>query len=1202
MKKYLSIFGVLSAVFITAQTNLTNTENYIYSKNCLNDDCTKSSENVQYFDSYGRPYQSIGIKASPTGKDVVQHIPYDSYGRSVDTWFPVPMTTTSGAVQDSSSVKSNALTVYGDSRPFSHTILENSPLNRALNQIPPGQEWLTHPVTMRYNANTANEVKKYTVSTTWIEGRTESALSLSGNYAANTLVKNTVTDEDGNISVEFKNKQGQIILVKKGVGTADNTDTYYVYNEYSQLVYVLPPLTASVTVTPDVLEKLCYQYRYDSWSRLVEKKIPGKGWEYMAYDKADRVILSQDSNLKAQGKWMITKYDPFGRLAYTGLISGGERVMMQSQITEAVVSEKRDLTGFMKNGIQIYYSNVYFFNLDTILSVNYYDTYPSYSFNPSAPATVYGSQILTDNVTSDINTKGVPVMSLVKNIEDDNWTKNYNWYNTKGKLVGTYAINHLGGYTKTESDVDFTGLVQRSKIYHKRLSSDSEKIISEKFEYDPQGRLKKHYHQVDSQPEELLSENTYNELSRLSNKKVGSNLQSIDYTYNVRGALTKINDPSILGANLFAYSLKYQNPVYVNLTSGKSNGYISEIDWNSASDGILKRYSYVYDPLNRLKDAIYTEPNTTTPYNNNYNENVTYDLNGNITTLKRNAFPVLGATSTLVDDLVYQYTGNRLDKVIENSLNDSGYEGGNNMIDYDLNGNMTNMKDKGIQNIIYNYLNLPDQLEIQNTNPIGKISTTNISVLYRADGVKLHKTYVLQAPMGLPTTQMTDYLDGFQYTYLDKGGSCITCRTENAYEEQAYRKIIPVVPSLPEWKLDFIPTAEGFYSFTENRYIYQYKDHLGNPRVSFARNSAGAPEILDTNNYYPFGLNHTGGNGLNSSAFGTWHSYKFNGKELQETGMYDFGARLYMPDLGRWGVLDPLAEEMRRHSPYNYAYNNPISFIDPDGRKPMIYNAGGVMRWEFDPLTTISGSAWFAGADFASQTAFAGSSLLSQGFTGGGGDGSDGSSTPGNKTYYGQDAYDMLQDILSKSDAGAQFSFSQFDFKQYGAEDCCPGGGLTATLAEGGAASRGGAVGFLWYAMNNVFGSAHIPNHADYAWRYTGSTPLTITEVKAEYKVREKNQGDGSYTIIFGNNHKYHGKGPLERMFTSAILQMTRYQTTVKSFDWTPSPTAREAFKSEYRRMQTDKVINLYDEGYKNPINYNMIQSPGKNYQSQDGY
>ncbi|UKB86084.1 RHS repeat-associated core domain-containing protein [Chryseobacterium sp. MEBOG06] len=152
--------------------------------------------------------------------------------------------------------------------------------------------------------------------------------------------------------------------------------------------------------------------------------------------------------------------------------------------------------------------------------------------------------------------------------------------------------------------------------------------------------------------------------------------------------------------------------------------------------------------------------------------------------------------------------------------------------------------------------------------------------------------------------------------------------------------------------MDFVPTSEGFYSFTENRYIYQYKDHLGNARVSYAKNSEGNIEITDTNNYYAFGANHIGGT---KSSLGGYKGYKYNGKELQETGMYDYGARMYMADLGRWGVVDGLAETTRRWTPYAYGFNNPLRFIDPDGMQNQDINIIGSMAREgFDQLKSNS--------------------------------------------------------------------------------------------------------------------------------------------------------------------------------------------------------------------------------------------------------
>ena len=129
---------------------------------------------------------------------------------------------------------------------------------------------------------------------------------------------------------------------------------------------------------------------------------------------------------------------------------------------------------------------------------------------------------------------------------------------------------------------------------------------------------------------------------------------------------------------------------------------------------------------------------------------------------------------------------------------------------------------------------------------------------------------------------------------------------------------------------------QGAYTYT-----YQYKDHLGNIRLSYKDtnldNIIQRSEIVEENNYYPFGLKH---NGYNNVVASTNIALKktYNGKEFQDElslNWHDYGARNYDVTLGRWMNIDPLAEEMRRHSPYNYAFDNPVNYIDPDGRMPV---------------------------------------------------------------------------------------------------------------------------------------------------------------------------------------------------------------------------------------------------------------------------
>jgi len=995
MKKYLiskgiSLFGLLLTGMSFAQSN----ENYVQSTGCLNQDCTKKSETITYFDGLGRPKQIINVKASPTGKDLVMPVTYDGFGRQIKNILPVPLASQNSLIHAGITNESAANAYYGVSNAFTEKEIENSPLDRVLQEANPGEEWkMSSGKTKKYKyeTNIGTEVKAFVTSTSTntVSGvsNTVSTVSLSsansGFYPAGVLYKNTVTDEDGNSVVQFQNGRGQTVLMRKNDGS-QNIDTYYVFNEYNQQAFIITPKALQQieqnnnVITDTILNELCYQYRYDGLDREVEKRLPGKDWQFTAYDKQDRPVLSQDGLLRTANNnfgnrgWIFTKYDESGRVVYTGFFANtATRQAMQNALNSmsanAYNNEKRSSTSFSLQGMDVYYNKQAFpTGSMTLLSVNYYDTYPPEA--PAVPQTVLGQYVLPQTVdaNNDASTNGLLTASYVKNIEDNNWTKTYHYYDSFGRQIATKSTNHLGGYTNVETQLDFAGVPLKTNTFHLRKQGETGVTVMERFVYDDQNRLLKHFHQVDSNPEELLAENTYNDLSQLVNKKVGSAsssapLQTIDYDYNIRGWLTDINKnqmaASDLGGKLFSYKLKFanrdgiQNPDSSQF-SGKNvipkyNGNIAEIDWRAveaigANPSITpKRYGYVYDGLDRLTAGFYQNPQN--PYSKENTESLVYDLNGNISNLYRTSVMENGSnTATVIDNLTYDYTGNRATKIQDLSGNATGYEGtAGNTIGYDANGNMKNMIDKSITSIGYNYLNLPNSLNIN----LGQL-TTDIVTKYRADGSKIRKetTKTSVGISGTTTTkETTDYLDGFQYFSTTGGntgggGSTEMIMVSRAYEPQAFTPLdgesynTQITVKTPD--LQFFPTAEGFYDYVKNQYIYQYKDLQGNVRVSYGKSSVGALEIVDNNDFYPFGMNHL----KTGSAYfggGSYKNYKFSKKELQEFGAYDFEARIYWQDIPRMGQMDPLAGKMPSWSPYAYGFNNPIKFTDPDGNEPL---------------------------------------------------------------------------------------------------------------------------------------------------------------------------------------------------------------------------------------------------------------------------
>lgn len=227
------------------------------------------NKTIQYFDGVGRPMQSVSWQSSPSQFDVVQPLAYDAFGREKFKYLPyVSANDGSGwyknhALEDEAGSYTNssqyqfyqdAAKTAHDTKPYSETVFEPSPLNRVLKQGAPGEPWQpnTDPQSMadntvkiRYEFNLQDEVLlfKYDPVTRKIDPTENGVLKY---YDPNELMANKTFDEHNNEVIEFVDKQGRTVLKKVQYATdASNnplfTETYYIYDDLGNLVFVLPP-------------------------------------------------------------------------------------------------------------------------------------------------------------------------------------------------------------------------------------------------------------------------------------------------------------------------------------------------------------------------------------------------------------------------------------------------------------------------------------------------------------------------------------------------------------------------------------------------------------------------------------------------------------------------------------------------------------------------------------------------------------------------------------------------------------------------------------------------------------------------------------------------------------------------------------------------------------------------------------------------
>ncbi len=910
MKKNIFFILLLLSIHFISKAQ-SSTENYIHTKTykveTTNGNVSSDNilEKVAYYDGLGRLKQTARKSGKDGDRVVIIPVEYDEYGRQTKEYMPYSkyrMSSTALDFESNNLVISESENYYTSQYPnelnsnspnvYSEKSYEKSPLSRVLEQGAPGKSWeLTssnadHSIKYAYETNIENEVIYFKVNFNDPNNTEKPSLIREGFYIENQLFKQVTKDENwqpnqifpnDHTTQEFTNKEGHLIL-KRTFNKGIAHDTHYIYDDYGNLTYVLPP----DSYTTEVHNELIYIYHYDTKNRLIEKKIPGKGWEFIVYDNRDNPVLTQDAKLRSVNDWLFTKYDKLERIIYTGkhhylpkdtLYESQARIELQSLLNSESFSnrESRITNSLPIDGpSSFYYTNNHYptSNIE-IYTVNYYDKYLNVSDTNgnifSIPNTVENQLVNHESSGLQTTNVGLKLINKTRVLGTNDFITTFNAFDRKARLIYK-AIDNPFLQTQDEYKIklDFIGNEQYTIHTHNR-SGKSPIVITDEFNYDYENRRVSHFqkglHSLISSKEKIYR-NVYGKQGNLITKYIGGtfhniksasgqiipnyHLQKIDYNYNIRGWLTGINETPLIEEDLFGFNLEYDKS-----SISQYNGNIGSTSWMTATDSpgmlsnsVLRRYTYRYDALNRLNSANYTATYMRAFLNEDYSlRDVTYDKRGNIINLSRigklhdsQGNPISSYHNdpnnfNYIDRLTYTYKphSNTLRKVDETASSYDGYKENTSYIEdfsYDVNGNMIENKDKNITEITYNHLNQPQYVQFgpfteNGTDYLG----AGIEYVYTATGEKIQKKVIKYKPDSRPFfNPIVDYVEGVIY--------------ENS-------------------NLKFINHPEGYaepkntfdYSLGFD-YIYQYKDHLGNVRLNYKEDLTVNVENIEESVFY----------------------------------------------------------------------------------------------------------------------------------------------------------------------------------------------------------------------------------------------------------------------------------------------------------------------------------------------------------------